>query len=138
MSTTKEESRKHPRFKVKVQARATIGQRVLEALTRDISGGGICLLLSEELEPGTVMELSLALLLGHNSFSESLELSGKVVWCTPIEDEGFQTGVMFVAVDPQTQGYLEMFLRFLQQELVVQLPDEPEEAADGPDATADE
>jgi Tfp pilus assembly protein PilZ len=128
-------SRRHPRFAVQIAAEVRLGSRTIPALTRDLSRGGICVVCPTEISPGTEIELALALSLGDNTFSEKLELMARVVWCTPMGSQ-YQIGAVFIQLGREKSGYLEMFLRFLQQE--VQLPDsEPPETNTGPFDTGD-
>ncbi len=87
------------------------------ATTKDMSHGGICLIAPSKVEPGAEFKLSLSLVLGTNAFSESLELSGRVIWCTAMENH-YQIGIVFTEMTSEKDGYLDMFLRFLQQEIL--------------------
>ena len=122
------DARRHPRFAVQIEAQATWKGSSMAAITKDMSRGGICLICPRRIPPGSTLGLSLSLILGTNAFSESLELGARVVWCTPI-DQVFQVGAVFVELDRAKTGYLEMFLRFLQQEVLVA------GSAETPDAT---
>jgi hypothetical protein len=84
--------------------------------TRDLSRGGICFLLFAPLEVGSTFTAELSLVLGNNAFSEPLVLSGKVVWCTAVE-EGYQIGATFLTPDKTSGEYLNTFLRLLAEGL---------------------
>ena len=128
--TTKPDARRHPRFAVRIKAEVcTATGDVSAAITKDLSRGGICLVCPLEVQAGSALDLSLALVLGTNTFSEKLDLSARVVWCTPV-DQLFQLGAMFVAMDREKTGYLEMFLRFIEQEVLVS--GEPQTEPPGP------
>lgn len=116
--------RQHPRFAVELAAEIVVGGERIQTPTKDMSRGGICLISPKRLPTGTEIVLSLSLVLGTRAFSESLRLSGRVVWCTEIE-QAFQVGVAFVHVDLETNGFLEMYLRFLEQEIQVSGQSEP-------------
>ncbi len=119
-------SRQYPRFAVELEAKIQYAGATLDAVTRDIGRGGICLIGPREVQPGSNLKLSLLLMLGTSSFSESLELHGKVVWCTPLGDQ-FQLGAVFTDLTPSKLGLLDMFLRFLQQEILLDGNEPPAE-----------
>lgn len=60
-------------------------------LTRDISQGGMCLLLDCELPPGTILELKYRL---PHEESRRIMTSAEIVWQKKT-DKGFLTGVKF-------------------------------------------
>ncbi len=112
------ESRQSPRFAVEIQTQVFADGHSLVAIAKDMSRGGICLICPKEVETGSDLKLSLALALGESPFSELLKLAGRVVWCTKI-DFMYQVGVMFTEMTSEKMGCLEMFLRFLEQEIVI-------------------
>jgi len=116
--TDRPESRKFPRFAVELDAQVQIEGQTVAAVTRDVSRGGICLVSPRQVEAGSNLQLSLLLMLGANAFSEGLELTGRVIWCTPL-GHLFQLGAVFINMTPEKRGLLEMFLRFLQQEILM-------------------
>jgi hypothetical protein len=115
-----EDARRHPRFAVAIEAVVTTAKgETMEATTKDMSHGGICLVCPKEVGAGEALELGLSLVLGADTFTESLTLPSRVVWCTPLPGKGFQVGAMFHKLDRAKRGFLEMFLRFLQQEVLL-------------------
>jgi hypothetical protein len=52
-----------------------------ETVSKNISGNGICLSLSEKLLPKTVLDMSVTLASG----DDIIRLSGQVVWCRRVE-----------------------------------------------------
>jgi hypothetical protein len=117
-SSTVPDGRRHPRFEVQLEAQVQLGGHTIPALTKDVSRGGICIVCARDASPGTVIRLRLALALGNGAFSEQLELSARVIWCTAV-DGRHQLGAVFTELTPEKRGFLEMFLRFLQQEILV-------------------
>ena len=110
------ETRQYPRFAVQLEARLEASGRSSVVTTKDVSRGGICLVCPAEVTAGSDIKLALSLKLGSSPFSESLELEGRAIWCTPV-GQTFQVGAVFTDMSPVKLGYLEMFLRFLQQEI---------------------
>jgi hypothetical protein len=111
--TEPNQPRRHPRYAVDVDA--TVGfpdGRRLKTRTRDLSRTGICLICSESVASGDVASVELVLSFGNNAYSEPLVLSARVVWCTEIADF-FQLGAMFDELTDEQDGFLEMFLHFL-------------------------
>ncbi len=118
MAAVNLDKRKHPRYAVQVEAQLQAGGQSMPALTKDLSSAGICVVAGASVPPGSPIQLSLFLMLGSNVFSESLDLTGRVVWCTALGGN-HQIGVVFTNMSPERAGYLEMFLRFLEQEILL-------------------
>jgi hypothetical protein len=125
---------------VQIEARLLTGEMTFEVVTQDLIKSGICALSGHPVKPGALVKLSLSLVLGKNSFSEPLELSAKVAWCTPLDRPDlvtgspfadpsgqqvkvYQLGLLFAGMDHQRLGYLDMFMRLLQGELVLDIPE---------------
>lgn len=86
--------------------------RALTGYTRNVSHGGLCAMLTEQLSVGTSIELDLQLVFLDNRRSEPLRLPARIAWCTAIGN-AFQVGVQFLALHDETVSDLTMFLRFL-------------------------
>lgn len=129
------DGRQHPRFAVTVAAQVQLANRSYPAQTKDMSRSGICVVCQGQAAAGSTIRLALALSLGSGAFSENLELTARVIWCTPLGPR-FQLGAVFTNLDAEKRGLLEMYLRFLQQEITVGTPEAP--SAEGPFDTGDE
>ena len=92
----------------------TPGQEIT-GVTHNVSRGGLCATLSEEIALGSQIEIALQLVFGTEHRSEALRLPARIVWCTPIDD-GHQVGAQFLPLDSETAEYLTMFLRYLGDE----------------------
>lgn len=125
--TRRPDARRHPRFAVQIDAQVSLGEQTFTATTKDMSRGGICLFCPQKIEPGSNIDMSLSLVLGSDAFSESIRLSARVVWCTPVDDN-YQVGAAFVEMDRMKTGQLYMFLRFLEQEIREKAAEPPEES----------
>jgi hypothetical protein len=113
MSRT-EDSRRHPRYAVDVEANLTLpAGRNFSARTRDLSRSGICLITSEPLGMGAMLRVDLVLAFGGDAFSEPLALEARVVWCSNLGGT-YQVGAMFDDLTDQQDGFLDMFLQYLQ------------------------
>jgi c-di-GMP-binding flagellar brake protein YcgR len=107
------EQRQHPRYAIELDAEANFdGQRFM-GRTHDISRGGFCFHMPDALPLGAVGTVKLALVFSENSFSEQLELPATIVWCTPIGG-AYQVGFKFGPLSPAMQGYLTLFIQFLE------------------------
>jgi hypothetical protein len=91
--------------------------------TRDVSRNGICLITTQAVAAGAIVDIELVLSFGDNSFSEPLTLKGRVVWCTALAGS-FQVGCMFEDVTDQQDQFLEMFLQYLDGTLSPKSDDE--------------
>jgi hypothetical protein len=131
------EPRRHPRYAVDVDATLALdGGERLKMRTRDLSRTGVCLIAGALLSPGQMVSIELVLSFGNNAFSEPLVLAARVVWCTKIGD-AFQLGAMFEEVSEEQEGFLEMFLHFLDGTItpsgVPAGEEEPSRATPNPD-----
>ena len=111
--TRTEETRRHPRYAVDVEANLTlVGGRRLGARTRDLSRSGICIITGESVAGGSMVNVDLVLAFGGDAFSEPLALEARVVWCSNLGGS-FQVGAMFDDLTEEQDGFLEMFLQYL-------------------------
>ena len=108
------DSRAHPRYALEVDAEVRTQTGVIPARTRDVSRGGLALVLAEALPLGTELTLNLALVFDEETFSEPLLLRARVVWCTRIADK-HQIGTTFIAMTNEQRAYLDMFMRYLTE-----------------------
>jgi len=108
-----EQRRAHPRYAIELDATLTTVDRKVSGRTENLSKGGFCMDTEEALPLGTSCEASIALVFSENQFSEHLTIPATVVWCTATR-KGHQVGVKFAPLDPQTRGYLDLFIQFLE------------------------
>lgn len=89
-----EEKRIHPRRKIltKISYRELVSSGE-EGLIRDISDGGLCLLLNKKFSPGSILEVKYEL---RGKTSRPTEAIVKIVWQKKT-DTGWLTGVKFIA-----------------------------------------
>lgn len=92
----------------------TVGDLRVTGRTSNVSRGGVCALVDQGIPAGTRVEVEMALIFGDASFSEPIQLGGRVVWSTPLESK-HQVGLSFLALRPEQVKYLELFLRFLEE-----------------------
>ncbi|HEY0709905.1 MAG TPA: PilZ domain-containing protein [Polyangia bacterium] len=109
-------TRKNRRFAVDVEATLDIKGQRLRARTRDISRSGICLITDQPIAAGQLLPVELVLAFGDDAYSEPLSLTARIVWCTNL-DGNYQVGAMFDEVTDQQDGFLEMFLEYLDEAL---------------------
>jgi hypothetical protein len=100
------ERRKEPRRKEENQGTLLLssgrswpnGQKSIQALTQDISTGGIRILCDVRVPINTGVKIKLALSRTH----KLLNLEGQVRWINPVyEEELFEMGIEFIHVSPQ-------------------------------------
>ena len=91
------EKRRFPRLKDscilryrKVEADA-LPEEGIDALTVNISGGGICFSSPTAVDPGALLAIELTL----PDFSSAVVSFGRAVWCEPEDDGKFQVGMEF-------------------------------------------
>lgn len=86
--------------------------KVRRALTKDISPGGVCVVMEGVLEPGTMLEVELRL----PDRARPITFTASVVWNRPLETPTTsyeipmtETGVTFVAIDPKERAFLAQY-----------------------------
>jgi len=82
--------------------------------TQNLSRGGLCADIDEAIEIGTNVDLDIHLVF-EEAETEALRLSGRVVWCTTLDD-AYQIGVAFRPLGAEQMEYLTMFLRYLGED----------------------
>ncbi len=88
----KEIKRKHPREGIIIDVLYKVLSPLKDmGLSKDISQGGLCLLLNNELAPGTILELKYRL---PHEESRQIVTTVEVVWQKKT-DKGFLTGVKY-------------------------------------------
>ncbi len=107
------EQRQHPRYAIELDAEANFDGQRFTGRTHDISRGGICFQTPHAPAMGAKGTVKLALVFSENSFSEQLELPATIVWCTPMSG-AFQVGFKFEELSPALNGYLTLFIQFLE------------------------
>jgi c-di-GMP-binding flagellar brake protein YcgR len=108
--------RQHRRFAHEAAIRLIAPGATLTGRTRDVSRGGLCATLAEQLAIGADIEVDIQLVFEDDRHSEALRLSARVVWCTSVDD-GYQIGVRFLRLTGETAEYLTMFLRYLADDV---------------------
>ena len=76
------------------------------SLSSDISGGGVCLFLSEPLKPGTILSVEVTL----PEQARRIAFTGEVIWCEQYEvigktqrERSVEAGVKFIQIEPPDQ-----------------------------------
>ena len=107
--------RLHPRYAHEAAITLLTPGQEISGRTRNVSRGGLCATLSEEIAIGTEIQIDMQLVFEDEHRSEALRLPARIAWCTPIDD-GHQVGAQFLPLDAETTEYLTMFLRYLDDE----------------------
>ena len=108
----KDPRRAHQRYAVELDVLITTETGQVVGRTHNLSRGGMCMLAPTPVPVSTVCRLKMSLVFSENQFSEHLEVPATVVWCTRLGD-GHQIGFKFAPLDSQSRGYLDVFMRFL-------------------------
>jgi c-di-GMP-binding flagellar brake protein YcgR len=105
--------RRHVRYKLAIVAEIATGDDTLTAETRDISEGGVSVLLKEPLAEGSKLALSLILTQDgiEDPREEPLDISASVMWSAPTENGTAMLGLRFAQVSPEQRKRLERFIR---------------------------
>jgi hypothetical protein len=88
--------------------------KVQRALTKDLSGGGLCFTTETVLEPGTQLEIEVRL----PDRDTPIVFGANVVWSCPVEGSGktpsassAETGVQITAIGPKDQALLLQYAK---------------------------
>ncbi|MCM8793756.1 MAG: PilZ domain-containing protein [Candidatus Omnitrophica bacterium] len=113
------ERRRFQRFKTNLPIKYEVSDKFKphqEVPTRDISQGGLGLILYEKLKPGTALRIWIEL----PGKKEKLFVLGNIAWQKEVTPEGeskrvFYAGVCFTAVDSLSQLHLLNFINSLKE-----------------------
>jgi Tfp pilus assembly protein PilZ len=121
--------REYPRFAHEAAITLNTPGRAISGRTSNVSRGGLCAALTEQIAVGTEIEVDIQLVFEDDVQSEPLRVPGRIVWCTSVDD-GHQVGIRFLPLDSERTEFLTMFLRFLD--------DDAEAAATKPAVSVDD
>jgi c-di-GMP-binding flagellar brake protein YcgR len=104
--------RKYNRFAVAVAAELEIGGNTLEAETRDVSEGGVAVLLDEPLADGANLGITLILTQDGIEDPDEPPFVGKasVMWSAPTDDGQVLHGLRFAQLTDAARNQLQRFL----------------------------
>lgn len=110
------DKRVFPRFAVTLAVELeTADGTVHAAVSRNLSRGGVSLETAGAVAAGAEVVVRVTLVFDEERASEPLDLPARVVWCTPFAD-AHQLGTQFRPLSPEQQEYLDMFLRYLEEQ----------------------
>lgn len=105
--------RSEPRYALTLVCTITHVGLELTGETRNVSRGGMSLMVSDALPVGANVRLSLALNFGDDCYSEPLEMPAMIVWCTKLGEQ-YQIGAKFVQMTADHREFLQMFINYLE------------------------
>lgn len=111
------DKRLFPRFACQLAVELEIPDgRVVTAQSKNLSHGGLCLETAEPVPAGAEVTVRVTLVFDEDSSSEPLDLPARIVWCTPFGGHAHQVGTQFRPLSSERLTYLDMFLRYLEQQ----------------------
>ena len=112
------EKRKHIRHEILVTAEISLEGRVLNARTRNLSSGGVAVVLGESVEEGTILQVSL--FLTHDGFEDpdedALIAEASVMWSAEQEDGRCAAGLRFEKIAPAQVARLGRFIAAISED----------------------
>jgi hypothetical protein len=127
------DKRVFPRFAVQLSAELeTPAGKVHRGISRNLSRGGICLETVDALAIGQEVVVRVTLVFDADRTSEPLEIPARVVWCTSFGD-AHQVGTQFRPLSQDLATYLDMFLRYLEQQAASSHDDDDGDAGSSED-----
>lgn len=122
------DTRASPRFAVEAAIEVRSAAATANGSTTNVSRGGLSALVDHPVEGGVLVRVSITLVFSPDSFSEPLDLPARVVWATTLGPGQHQLGVSFTQLSSAEHSYLDMFLRYLEQDSAA--PDSGNEGTD--------
>ena len=111
---TQRDARVHARYAAEVDGTMRVKDREVRIRTRNVSRGGLCFIVDHEVPRGADVDLELALLFEGGSYSDSIKLKARIVWCTLLAKGRWQVGTSFFAVTGETRRFLDVFVKYVQ------------------------
>ncbi|MFH1777272.1 MAG: PilZ domain-containing protein [Candidatus Omnitrophota bacterium] len=114
------ERREHPRVlqMLKIKYKQQGEEAYKDCTSRDVSLGGIGLIIPEEFKPGQLIELEIKL----PGTLFTLFIKGKIIWCfVDKKSKGtgevlYRSGIMFLEMPEETKNRLKLYLQLLSAE----------------------
>jgi PilZ domain len=113
--------REHPRYAHEAAVTFHAGDCETEGRTQNVSRGGLCASVDDALVLGTELDISIVLMFDDDVQSEPLRVPARVVWSTMVDDT-HQVGIMFRALTAEQTQYLNIFLKYLDNQRAEQRP----------------
>jgi hypothetical protein len=107
--------RQYPRYAHEVAVRLHAGTTVTAGRTNNVSRGGLCANVHDQVAAGTDITVDITLVFDDDMQSEALSLPARIAWCTTLDD-AYQVGVSFKPLDADRAEYLQLFLKYLGEE----------------------
>ncbi|MBI4343749.1 MAG: PilZ domain-containing protein [Candidatus Omnitrophica bacterium] len=110
-----EERRQFARLdtRIEVTCRAVTTAPPQRMVTKNVSAGGICIFVEQELAPGTHLEVSMTL----PDRPKPVQFTGEVVWSEAYEiiskthrKRAVEAGIKFIAIDPKALDALMQYV----------------------------
>lgn len=110
------DQRVFPRFSVRCDITISGGGETIKSKTQNIGIGGVCVILSKELEKLSQVKLRLIL----DELQPPIECHARVVWMIPSKELSspkvhYDTGFEFTDLIPQDQDRIQSFIRKLNK-----------------------
>jgi c-di-GMP-binding flagellar brake protein YcgR len=107
-----ENRRQYTRYAVALAAEVEAHGETIEAETRDVSEGGVAVLLTEQVEEGSKVGLTLILTQDgiEDPDEDPFQCDASVMWAAPQDDGRALVGLRYVAARPEELARLRRFL----------------------------
>jgi c-di-GMP-binding flagellar brake protein YcgR len=108
--------RQYPRYNIAIAAEVETTRGTLAGETRDVSEGGVAVILHEALPEQTTIDVMLLLTQDgvEDPHEDPFESKASVMWAAPTEDGQAMMGLRFTQVKPDQLKRLQRFLGMLQ------------------------
>ena len=111
-----ENRRAHKRYEAEVAAELEIDGEVWMGETRDVSSGGVKVQLTETLDEGSTVALTLILTIDgiEDPMQDPFETPAEVMWAAPTDEGGSIVGLRFGTLPGEQTAQLNRFLSALE------------------------
>ena len=112
-----DDRRTHQRIKISVSADVTVGDEVLTARVKNLSVGGVGLVLDRPLAQKTTVGLNLFLVEEgiEDATEDSLDIQADVIWVSQVKDRRWEAGLRFAPQRADQTTGLGHFIRRVSQ-----------------------
>ncbi len=107
--------RTFPRYDIALAAEVNTGQSLLAARAKNLSRGGVGIVVDEPVAENALLGISLFLVEDgiEDATTATLDIQGQVIWVAPTDQGVFEIGVRFAPLPPNQIRLLDHYLQRL-------------------------
>jgi c-di-GMP-binding flagellar brake protein YcgR len=94
------------RYKILSEDEAALNFEYVEAVTRNISRGGVCMVIPHKIKEGNVVRVEIPV----NKENKPIKAFCEVQWCRQENDGKYEVGLSFIALKEEDVEYLNLYV----------------------------